>query len=317
MTILGVAHASPVMLDRDESLRVAVDWIEQAAEQSVDLLAFAESFLPGFPYWVNMAPPPETGELFSRLYRAAVPTEQVEQALAPILDACHTTGVDVVIGLTERQGGTLYNALGFVDARTRSVPLVRRKLVPTGGERSVWGFGDASTLRSTDLGGVRVSGMMCYEHVMALARHALAVEQPEVHVAAWPGMAGLRGYDGFHRQVDALARSHALMSQSFVLSAMNPVPQASVDRLLEEIPDLGLLQPSGAWSAIFDPSGQVVAEYEGSEEQLVVAEVDLGAHERAKRIVDVGHFGRAECLSLHVDRTPYSFQRLAEAPEPG
>lgn len=312
MTVLGVAHVAPAMLDRAESIQLAVEWIAEAGNLKVDLLAFPESFLPGFPYWVNMASPPECGELFSRLFQEAVPSEDLAQVLAPVVDACHEADVDVVIGLSERQGGTLYNSLAFIDGGTSTVPLVRRKLVPTGGERAVWGYGDASTLRGVKLGGRTVSGLMCYEHVMGLARHAIAVEQPEFHVAAWPGMVGLRGFDGFHDQVDALARSHALMSQSFVLSAMNPVSQQNMDVLLAELPDRGLMHACGAWSAIIDPAGRVLAEHTGSEDHLLVAEVDPAARDRAKRVVDVGHFGRAECLELHIDRSPYSYQRVVE-----
>lgn len=312
MTTLGVAHAAPVLLARDASAEVAATWVRRAARESVEVLAFAESFLPGFPAWVNLAPPAQTSDLFAALYQQAVPTAEMRHALQPIIDACQEGGVDVVIGLTERQGGTLYNSLAFVDSATGEIPLVRRKLVPTGAERALWGYGDGSTLRTTTLRGRTVSGLMCYEHVMPLARHAIAAEQPEVHVAAWPGMAGLDGYGGFHTQVDALARSHAIMAQCFVLSAMNPVPGQHLERIFQTIPDHGLMRESGAWSAIIGPTGITLADYEGSDERLVIAQVDLADRVRAKRIVDTGHFGRAECLTLQVDRAPYSYLRVVD-----
>jgi nitrilase len=312
---VGCVHASPRMLDRDASIVIAAEWVRAAAAEGVELLAFPEAFVPGFPYWVNLAPSATTTGLFVELYKNAVPTESMEEVLAPLTEACAAGGVSAVVGVNERQGGTVFNALVFIDGTSGAIRLVRRKLMPTGGERAVWGSGDASTLHAARLGDVDVSGLMCFEHTMHLARHTLAVEQAAVHAAAWPGLAGLRGYaDLFHEQVDALSRSYAIMAQAFVLSAMNPISQEALDRVFEDVPDTGIIAASDAWSAIFAPSGRIVAEYRGSEERIVSADVDLEERYAAKRLLDANHFGRPECFTLHVDRTPYSQGNVVDTP---
>lgn len=48
-----------------------------------------------------------------------------------------------------------------------------RKLVPTYSERMVWGSGDAAGLKSVEVGGLRVGGLICWEHWMPLARMAM------------------------------------------------------------------------------------------------------------------------------------------------
>jgi predicted amidohydrolase len=53
-----------------------------------------------------------------------------------------------------------------------------RKLVPTGGERTVWGMGDGSTLRVVETPSGRIGGLICYENYMPLARTRPATRSP-------------------------------------------------------------------------------------------------------------------------------------------
>ena len=55
------------------------------------------------------------------------------------------TGVFLVVGVIERENGTLYCTIVFIDP-TKGYLGKHRKLVPTAVERLVWGQGDASTL---------------------------------------------------------------------------------------------------------------------------------------------------------------------------
>src|SRR5690606_10243929 len=116
--------------------------------------------------------------------------------------ACAEHRVNVVLGVSERDGGTLYNSQVFIDSSGTLVG-VHRKLQPTLSERSVWGQGDGSTLKVFDMPVGRVGGLICGEHSMNLARHALILQHEDIHVSSWPTFATLKGMeDWFDPHVD-------------------------------------------------------------------------------------------------------------------
>jgi hypothetical protein len=60
---------------------------------------------------------------------------------------------------------------------------VAKVLMPTGGERLVWGTGDGSTLDIIDTGFGRLGGLICWENYMPLARAALYARGVDIYVA--------------------------------------------------------------------------------------------------------------------------------------
>lgn len=139
---------------------------------------------------------------------------------------------------------------------------------------------------------------------MAIPRELIARAGAPMHVAAWPGLSGLTGYETlFGIQVDALVRSHAITTQLFVLSAMSPLCAASIDRIATEVgSSTDVLHEAEAWSAIIHPSGVVLAEARGAAEEIVVADVDLTDVIDSKRIVDAdGHSARDDLFHVTVN----------------
>jgi len=300
---VAAAHAAPVFLDRPGTVAKAAALVEDAADRGVRFLAFPEAFVPGFPYWINLTPILHQGGMFRRLWEQAVDVHDAEH-LGPVVAAA-ARGVCVVLGVNERAGGTLYNAQVVIDGE-RGVIGVRRKLVPTLAERTVWGYGDGSTLHTYDTSAGRVSALMCWEHAMNLARQALIVEGAQLHAAAWPALETVTGLEGYDDRVALLVRHHAFTGQCFVVSPMSPLTPEVVEAVGHLPGASALIRPGPAWSAIVAPSGRVVAEEHGSEDTLLVAEVDLGETVEAKFALDAGgHSARAEILSMRVDRTPY------------
>lgn len=82
-------------------------------------------------------------EEFLRYYNAAI--DIPSPAILRIEQISKDTGVFIVSGVIERDGGTLYCTAIFVDP-TKGFVGKHRKLVPTAAERLIWGQGDGSTL---------------------------------------------------------------------------------------------------------------------------------------------------------------------------
>ncbi|KAJ8083946.1 Nitrilase [Marasmius tenuissimus] len=86
---------------------------------------------------------PEGRDEFLRYHSAAI--EVPGPAVSRIAEVSKQTGVFLVVGVIERDGGTLYCTAVFVDPNEGFVGK-HRKLVPTASERLIWGQGDGSTI---------------------------------------------------------------------------------------------------------------------------------------------------------------------------
>jgi nitrilase len=78
----------------------------------------------------------------------------------------------LVIGVNERDGGSLYNTQLVFDA-DGSLILKRRKITPTYHERMIWGQGDGSGFRTVNSAAGRIGALACWAHYNPLARFAL------------------------------------------------------------------------------------------------------------------------------------------------
>src|SRR5271156_3294142 len=82
--------------------------IAEAAEKGARLIVFPETFVPWYPYFSFVHPPVLTGAEHIRLYENAVVVPgPVTEAVA---SAARRHGVVVVLGVNERDHGSLYNA---------------------------------------------------------------------------------------------------------------------------------------------------------------------------------------------------------------
>ncbi|NSY18457.1 carbon-nitrogen hydrolase family protein [Neorhizobium sp. AL 9.2.2] len=299
---LAAAHAASVLLDKQASIAKAADLIAKAGQQDVSLLCFPETFVPGFPYWINLYPPGDQHGIHLRYLSQSV--DLVGDDLAPVCEAAAKAGVFVVLGISERDGATMYNAQVFIGKDGRIVGK-HRKLQPTFAERMLWGQGDGSTLQVFDTPVGRVGGLICYEHMLNLARQALIDQRMQIHCASWPTFAPLVGRGAaYDMTVDAIMRAHAITGQCFVVVAQNPVTQDYLETIEKALGPQAVLKVGGGSSTIYGPNGMTLAgPHVGLEEKLITAEVDLDQILGAKVLADTaGHYARPEILHLTVDR---------------
>jgi aliphatic nitrilase len=288
---VAAAQVTPVFMDRAATLAKAADTVREAARNGAELVAFPEAFVPGYPFWAMALDPMSINPFLQRLYAEAV--EIPSPALDPLRAAARESGVSVCLGLSERVGGTLFNSQLFIGPDGGIVGR-RRKLVPTSHERMVWGRGDGTDLRVFDLPFGRTGALICFEHANALFRYALTAQGEEIHIAMWPGLAGISSV------VDAACRNHAFEAQAFVVNVTS-VLTADILAALGPGGSVTKLQPGGGYSAILGPRGDFLAGPLREGEGILYADLDPALIDKAKSIVDTaGHYARPDVVTLHL-----------------
>ncbi len=306
MTHLNVAicQAAPVPLAVGDGIAKAVRLAREAVEGGAQLMAFGETFLGGYPLWLDEAPGaalwdhPGTRALHRILLEQAVVAN--DERLLPLQELCDESGAVISIGAHERLRNSLTNTQLLF--RPGEDPLPHRKLVPTHGERLIWMRGDGSTLNVHQAEWGKVGNLICWEHWMPLARAAMHNLGESVHVAAWPSV----------RDSYAIASRHyAMEGRCFVLAA--GLVQAKDDlfegleriggdaaarELIEAIPG-EVLNKGG--SLIAAPDATVVAQA-GEGEETMTATLDLSAIAEGLAALDTdGHYSRPDVFELTVD----------------
>lgn len=293
----------PVFLDLEQSVAKACRLIAQAAQEGAQLIVFPETWLPGYPIWLDVAPgaglwdyEPATA-VFRRLFQNSV--EMGGTAVTRLQQAAHSAHAVVVMGMNERDGGTLYNTILYIGADGQILGK-HRKLTPTYTERLVWGIGDGSTLTVVDTPLGRVGGLVCWEHWMPLARHAMHAQQELIHVAQWPTV---------KEMLLIASRHYAFEGRCFVVAAGTVLQKRDLAHLnlslLADIPgdEETFLMRGG--SAIISPEGDLLAGPLYEQPGLVSAEIDPQLVVDGRLTLDVvGHYGRPDVFQLHVNTTP-------------
>lgn len=277
-----------------------------AADAGARLVVFPETWLPGYPAWLDVC---RDAGLWDHAPVKAVYARMAADSVSVPGDACDAlrsaardANVTLVVGVVERVddgpgSGTLYNTI-LTFGTDGALLNHHRKLVPTYTERLVWGPGDADGVRAVRAEGARVGSLVCWEHWMPLARQALHESGEDVHAALWPTV----------REMNQIAcRQYAFEGRCFVLAAGSLMRASALPPALEPHPAL-VTSPDQfvlrGGSAIIGPDGHYLVEPVYEETRTLVADLDLRRVREERMNLDVsGHYHRPDALSLTVTRT--------------
>ena len=294
----AAVQLSPVLHSRDGTMEKVLAAIANAASGGASIVVFPETVVPYYPYFSFVTPAATMGSEHLKLYAEAVVVPGAETAAVAALAQRH--GIVVVLGVNERDHGTLYNTQLIFDA-TGELALKRRKITPTYHERMLWGMGDGSGLRVVETAVGRVGALACWEHYNPLARYALMAQHEEIHCSQFPG--SLVGQI-FADQMEVTIRHHALEAAAFVINATAWLDESQVATVVPEGPLQNALR-GGCHTAIVSPEGRHLATPLTEGEGTLFADLDMALVTKRKRMMDsVGHYARPELLSLVLDARP-------------
>jgi nitrilase len=294
----AVVQAAAVGFDLDAGLDKAARLAGQAREGGAELAVFPEAFLPGYPRGITFGTvvgdrTVEGRDQFRRYWEASVDVPR--PAVDRLAGITAENSLHLVIGVVERDGGTLYcTALFFSPDGYLGK---HRKLMPTAAERIVWGFGDGSTLPVFDTPFGRIGAVICWENYMPLLRMAMYAKGVQIYCA--PTVDGRETWLSTVRHV-------ALEGRCFVLSCNQFTTRGD---FRSDIPNTLAEQPgdvvSTGGSCIVGPLGEVLAGPARDGEQILFADLDPDEIARGKFDFDVvGHYERPDVFRLSVDERP-------------
>lgn len=317
---VAAVQAAPVFLDLDATIDKTIDLMAQAARQGVQLIAFPETWIPGYPWWLWLDSPAWGMQFVQRYHDNSLVIGSAE--FDRIRAAARTHGLWVSFGYSEKAAGSLYIAQALIDDQGRTVQ-TRRKLKPTHVERTLFGEGDGADLAVVETPIGNIGSLCCWEHLQPLSKYAMYSQNEQIHCAAWPSFSLYRGaaYALGPEVNNAASQVYAAEGQCFVLAPCATVSKAMSALLCTDAGKQQMLGVGGGFARIYGPDGAPLGmPLAEDEEGLMVADIDLGLIALAKAAADPsGHYARPDVTQLLFNktrRTAVVVQRMAE-PEPG
>ena len=320
------AHVAPAFLDAHATVQKACALIAEAARSGAQLIAFPESFVPGFPVWAAVQAPIHNHDFFRRFAAESieVPGLEVQQ----LCESAREHGIVVSIGISERSPvsvGCMWNSNLMIGANG-VILNHHRKLMPTFYEKLVWASGDGAGLRVSETPIGKLGMLICGENTNPLARYTLIAQGEQVHVSSYPPVWPTRPSDHPDRYDLAAATKIRAGAHSFEGKLFNIVSSAFLDQTAldalhgagREALDVLERAPRGV-SMVIGPSGEVISEILCETEGLLYQDIDISQCVEPKQFHDVvGYYNRFDIFDLKVTRkrlTPITFNDASSAPE--
>lgn len=296
-TKVAAIQSGSVLFDTEATMEKFEALLLEASNEGAALAVFPEAFIGGYPKGHHFGAPvgsrsDEGRDWFRRYYDAAidVPGRETER----IAKLAGERRMDIVVGVIERGGGTLYcSALCFSgDGRLLGK---RRKLMPTAAERLIWGLGDGSTLGVFETEAGRISAVICWENFMPMLRMSQYAQGAEIYCA--PTVDDRESWTSLMRTIALEGRCFIVSANQFMKRGDAP---ADFHPVQGDTPETVLINGG---SVVISPLGAILAGPVFGEETILYAELDPAEIARGKMDFDVaGHYARPDIFELSVNR---------------
>lgn len=296
MARVAVVQASTVPFDTPATVTKAVGLIERCSTEGASLAVFPEAFLGGYPKGAGFGAvvgsrTPEGRRAYTRYVEAAVSLDGPE--LREIGAAAREFEVCVVMGIIERLGNTLY-CTAVIFTQDGTLAAAHRKVMPTGSERLIWGFGDGSTLDVVDTSLGKVGAVICWENYMPMLRQAMYAQGVDIYCAPTADDRDTWLPSMIHVALEG--RVHVLSACQSIRWDEYPEDYDHVDYADRPV------QAMRGGSVIVAPNGSVLAGPVFDEETVLVADIDPADKVASHLDFDpVGHYARPDIFQLSVD----------------
>lgn len=307
----AVIQTSSELFDTPATLRKMQRLTASAAEKGAQLAVFPEAFIGGYPKGINFGAQvgmrsPEGRVDFQRYYDSAitVPGPECEQ----MADMAKQHRMYLVVGVIERDGGTLYCSVVYFDSQG-SLLGKHRKVMPTAMERLIWGFGDGSTLEVMDTELGKIGAVICWENYMPQMRLSQYAQGVEIYCA--PTVDERESWLPLMRTIAMEGRCFVLCSSQYMQRKNGPNDYHPVQG---DDPEAVLINGG---SCIISPLGEVLVAPVFGEEVILTAELDANIIAQGKYDLDVsGHYGRPDIFQLQVNtKVQQTMRKETDLPE--
>jgi predicted amidohydrolase len=298
---VAIVQKSPEFFNLEKCLEKAVESIEEAAAEGCKLITFGETWLSGYPAFLDYCP--EVGywddanmkKVFARIYKNSV---KVGSKTTDVLcEKAKQYEMSIVIGMNEisdKPAGTIFNSILSINEQGE-IANVHRKLMPTFTEKLVYGIGDGAGLNAVQTSWGKLGSLVCWEHWMPLTRQAMHLEGEDVHIACWPTV---------HERHQIASRQYAFEGRCFVIAVGQMMKQNQIPselKLPEKEEDKWILNGG---SCIVGPNGNFLLEPQFKAEKMIyytIENLDQVIEERMTLDV-TGHYNRNDVFEFKVNK---------------